>query len=287
MTAACNFTTTVHRESVLFHRPMSESRAYPYALQMSVKLLVAKLIHTHFYVTLDADVILLQPFQVSDLIQISPFDGISRAVYEKEDRAVHAHWWQGSETFLNFNTTYNTEQKDGFGVTPAILSTYGSLLVIDQIYNRGGEHLSTKEFKKANSGSQSQSQSARHVMTGDVEVNREGHPLPLSNDASFSSAESRWLDGFGRDGVLWSEYTLYRLVLEHYEVFDGLHVDQQSLSAVEGRNQRRRLLHCGDVWYEAQLPWVLSQETRDACWFSVVQSSTGVGPGDVLKELLK
>ncbi len=66
-----------------------------------------------------------------------------------------------------------------------------------------------------------------------------------------------------------------------FQVFDGLHIDQLSGDALK----RRRQLHCGDVWYAEQLPWVLSQQTRDECWFSVVQSSTGVSPGSVLKEL--
>jgi hypothetical protein len=37
---------------------------------------------------------------------------------------------------------------------------------------------------------------------------------------SPSQIEGAWLDGFGRNGVLWSEYTLYRIVLDHFKVSD-------------------------------------------------------------------
>jgi hypothetical protein len=56
-------------------------------------------------------------------------------------------------------------------------------------------------------------------------------------------------------------------------------------------------LHCYDVWYKEQLPWRAdlamgscnynSSSSTNCCLFSVVQSSTGVSPGKVLRELLR
>jgi hypothetical protein len=39
-----------------------------------------------------------------------------------------------------------------------------------------------------------------------------------SQEITPSEIEGAWLDGFGRNEVLWSEYTLYRIVLDHYKV---------------------------------------------------------------------
>jgi hypothetical protein len=211
MTANCNFSVTVHPESVLFSRPVAAlSNAYPYALQMGVKLLAARLVRTHFYITLDADVVLLQPFRVSDLVEKSPLDGVSRAVYHNEDRAVHAHWWVGSQAFLNISSEEDSDKstQGGFGVTPSILSTYGSLLTVDWIYSR---HSGQNRVRLA----QTTQQVEQAVMSDTQDTVYESQRDHLR----MAAAESLWLDGFGREeGCLWSEYTLYRLVLDHYEV---------------------------------------------------------------------
>jgi len=47
---------------------IAKSGVYPYALQMALKLYVAKLVDTAFYVTLDSDLILLNSFSYEDII---------------------------------------------------------------------------------------------------------------------------------------------------------------------------------------------------------------------------
>lgn len=100
----------------------SKRHVYPYALQMAIKLLVAQEVQTDFYITLDADLILLKSWRVDDVIRNG------RAVYEHEHRlSVHPLWWEGSERVLQLQVTQPDLQ--GFGVTPAVLSTHGALLV--------------------------------------------------------------------------------------------------------------------------------------------------------------
>jgi hypothetical protein len=150
---------------------------YPYAAQMAIKLLVARVIATPFYITLDADVVLLRDFNVSELLRpISTSDpgkeGVFRGVYIPESRyAFHPDWWAGSEAFLGLALSRNHETQ-GFGVTPAVLSTFGALQVVERVREALG---SPEDF----------------VL--------------------------RWLSAFGR-GSLWSEYTLYRVVLDDMQV---------------------------------------------------------------------
>ena len=102
------------------------ANSYPYAIQMSLKLLVAKIIQTDFYLTLDADVLLLQPINSSMLIINN------KAIYEHEPRLLHhPDWWTGSEHLLNI--THDNPSDQGFSVTPALLSTQGSLLTLKRI----------------------------------------------------------------------------------------------------------------------------------------------------------
>lgn len=168
---------------------------------MAIKLLAAKMISTSFYLVLDADLILLRPFTIKDLIQED------RAVYQHESRDVHESWWRGSETLLQvgenywdrLNASISRGNAPGFSVTPAVLSTYGSLLVIGrlkELYCR-----STQLCVKVESGS-----------------DRSDAPsVPLCS-SDCSDYLMTWLNGFGHNGAVWSEYTLYRVTLDYYEV---------------------------------------------------------------------
>lgn len=219
MASGFNFSTSVHSEQVLFRRPFAEytNTAYPYALQMAIKLLAAQLVRTPFYITLDADVMLLHPFTTDMLLSehsqdmpftsftfdddgihaqpqtiSSPLEGRSathyRAAYHYEDRSVHPNWWSGSEALLGVGPTQEGGRQVGFGVTPAVLSTFGSLSTVAMICS------SLEEYAMEFNGGELQTTAA---------------------------CEERWLDGLGVSGSrsgLWSEYTAYRLALQHLEV---------------------------------------------------------------------
>jgi hypothetical protein len=58
--------------------------SYPYAIQMALKLLVAKIIRTRFYLTLDADVVMVSP-----LMSLNQLFCSGRALYEHEPRFSH------------------------------------------------------------------------------------------------------------------------------------------------------------------------------------------------------
>jgi hypothetical protein len=209
-----NFPVNVYSENLLLCDTDARSRAYPYAKQMAIKILVAATITTDFYLTLDADLILLREISYEDVI-----DNSGRAKYDHESRHVHAAWWRGSEEYLRVPAHPNDI---GFGVTPAMLSTYGSLLARDRI-------------------------------------------LSLYDGTSDDEAIGYWILSFGRDGVIWSEYTVYRVMLDHYHLFSGLHYPSM-----------RNKLHCFDVWYVFDFPWDGFAAVHSGCLFSVIQSSTGV-----------
>jgi hypothetical protein len=101
---------------------------YSYAIQMAIKILASKRVSTTFYLTLDADLVLLNSFNINNIIINN------KAIYYHEDRlSAHPEWWLGSEDILNINSNNEQHKKQGFGVTPSILSTEGSLMVINMI----------------------------------------------------------------------------------------------------------------------------------------------------------
>jgi hypothetical protein len=85
------------------------------------------------------------------------------------------------------------------------------------------------------------------------------------------------------------------------QIFDELHIQQTTKEVDEfntesiheinqnkinnsiSKNESWRL-HCYDVWYSSQLPWQASNALHESCncFFSVVQSSSGVNPEDLL-----
>lgn len=69
-----SFPITVLQESILFRRKQPTPLTLPYARQMAIKLLAAKKVRTEFYITLDADVILLRSFHVHDVLVMNKKD---------------------------------------------------------------------------------------------------------------------------------------------------------------------------------------------------------------------
>lgn len=162
-----SFPVRIVAESILLPPPTDHYTYYPYAIQMSLKLLVARIILTQYYITLDADVVLVQDFRFGDVIMP---DG--RAIYQHEPRlTAHPEWWLKSESFLNMSGNID-KSLQGFGATPAVLSTFGSLLVLEKIREARGNQ---PEFIR------------------------------------------EWVSSFGVSAV-WTEYTLYRTVLDFYQV---------------------------------------------------------------------
>jgi hypothetical protein len=97
--------------------------------------------------------------------------------------------------YINFikallNIDYNDEKakKQGFSVTPALLSTFGALTVLAKL------------------------------------------ECQLRSKDNFSM-EAGWLGTFAVTSI-WSEYTLYAIVLHHFNIFDRLHIVDYSYENV-------------------------------------------------------
>ena len=181
-------------ESSLFDSPQlyKKHRAYPYAIQMALKLLVARFVYTPFYVTLDADIVLLQPAHFHEILVGVGFDEsvasingdpsnkretgnyAYKGIYEDESRLVHPGWWHGSASLIDYASTYgiqvgagnseilNDNEGFGFSVTPAVLSSFGSILTLNEI----------------------------------IETQRRCHSIG-GNLISVAEAEIYWIDSFG------------------------------------------------------------------------------------------
>ncbi|GMH49036.1 hypothetical protein TL16_g00428 [Triparma laevis f. inornata] len=233
------FSSRVVGEEELFEGSFNQSWN-KYALQMAIKLKVSKIVTTEFYVTLDADVLVANNLVVSDFV-----DNDRRGNYVQEARSVHPRWWEGSKRILKIEEHSDLDDPtNGIGVTPAVMSTAGSMLVLGRM--------------------------------------KQIHKLQLY--------EENWLSSF--DTVWWSEYTMYRLTLNFFGVFEHLH------SAFEGVK-----LSCFNVWWEGDLPWdpeplfgrsgaaaqvcddEVKDEVKDKCLFTVLQSTSGIEPSDIAKQL--
>eukprot|EP01036_Dinobryon_divergens_P027144 gene27144-35868_t len=252
------FPCNVFSEQILFEGKYHiKPTTFTYGLQMAIKLLAAKMVTTDFYLTLDADVVLLQPFTMAQIVHRR------RAIYENEPRSVHPHWWAGSEKFLQVPSSDHDESDveiddRGFGVTPSLLSTYGSLLTIGKIQ---------------------QLYCPSENPTTYVTTTARGVTLTSSSNvvSDCSNFMDHWIDGFGHDGVVWSEYTLYRVVLDYFQVFHELHVEQ---SAPEIENPY--LLHCADIWFSDAPAWDPTLAIQNGCLFSVVQSTAALRASSIL-----
>ena len=227
-----SYNVIVVKESLLFHHDtyyqVRLGNAFKYAIQMTVKLLAAKIIQTRYYLVLDSDLILLRPLVVSELVVHS-----SHAIYHHENRSVHTDWWIQSENFLNLtdDVNYNSrclKEQQGFGVTPALLNTFGASLVLSDINNRNNS----------------------------------------------SESETHWLTCFGK-GCVWSEYTLYRLVLDKYDLFHQFHIRDDSSP-----------LYCHCIWESSDLPFDVRAALSSDCIFSVVQSTSNINIKELFQDYL-
>lgn len=264
------FPVRVISENILFHRPKSHWKQHPYATQMAIKLLVAQIVQTNAYLTLDADLLLHHRLELSKLMEWrgkedGDVDWLPvRLLYHHEASDVHSNWWEGSKQLLQVNIS-NTIQ--GFGVTPALLSTWGSLLTIatlrQAIRNTQLPQIPLLFPLTTNSPS---------PQIDPLLVYAPADHIPVSE---LHIIEAYWLESLGQPAV-WSEYTLYRSVLDVYKVFEEVHIREESHGI---------FLHCHNVWFVEQLPWSSDLAFRNtSCLFSVVQSTTGIASNILLQQ---
>ena len=94
--------------------------------QQIIKLAIASLVKTPFYLTFDADVICTSPITEEILLPNN------KALLQVHGREFRAWWWNSSAKYLNTNPNI---KKPGMSVTPAILSTQVCLDLIQSLDN--------------------------------------------------------------------------------------------------------------------------------------------------------
>jgi hypothetical protein len=85
--------------------------------QMILKLAVANLVATDYYLTLDTDVLLTKRLSGPDILQ----DG--KLVYQKEFSKTHSKWWKSSSLVLDVPADRILGREFAMGVTPEYLVT--------------------------------------------------------------------------------------------------------------------------------------------------------------------
>jgi hypothetical protein len=279
---------------------------YPgYGVQMALKLLVAKLVQTDFYITLDADLLCLHPMLFTYVLAPTKYWSASktgtykRGVYHFEEMSVHPLWWESSAGVLNISTAilqawamkdekFGSETSNvGFGATPAVLSTFGSLLTVGEITRQ----LYCASLQLSYSQCLKQFLTVEMMPTISTSMEQQSMTVPGDSLLSFPNfPSSLWLNehidkwisllGYPPQGYLWSEYTLYRLALAKNQVFHQLHVSEE-MSSHPGPQM---FLHCENVWFMHQLPWNAQRAyANTSCLFSVVQSTLNVPASDILR----
>ncbi len=253
------FPVRILAESLLFFGDVSEWKADPYAVQMSLKLLVAKVVRTPFYLTLDADILLLRRFSYRDIIRGTIRDGDrvpgnvlendpvyartvlghqlstnstgyhqyllphQQAVYHHEDYSVHDFWWEGARTFLNAATDVGHL---GFGVTPAMLSVWGSLTALGMVRATIGIDLPLYGMNFTHTPRECAY--VRPLVWSEDESERGGEGEGVSEIEEIycqrigmdyfdrETVERVWLYSLGK--YVWTEYTIYRIAMEVFNV---------------------------------------------------------------------
>eukprot|EP01039_Chlorochromonas_danica_P009552 gene9552-10557_t len=239
--AGLAFPVHFRSEGEVFRSPRSGwlNQVHPYAVQMAIKLAAARQVRTAYFLTLDADVVALRDFSIDHLLfsNTDSQNSLPRVVYRPETWLVHKLWWQGSAALLGLPQEELPSASTAFGVTPALLSTWGALSTLS---------LLRKRFIKL------------YNTVGD-------------------EWEGLWLRSFGRE-TIWTEYSLYRLALDHLHVFPHLHLTEEEAGVY---------LSCEEVWYAHDLPWKAEQAYGNtSCLFSLVQSSSAVDPQLIRSALL-
>jgi len=116
-------------------RVLKHTHTHSYRLQMMLKLLVAQVIKTEYYMILDSDCVALWPIHVEQLLWRRPTTSTKSklnhsspsflALYQAEEKSDHDEWWPESEQVLKIepNTCISDDPSlKTIGVTPAILS---------------------------------------------------------------------------------------------------------------------------------------------------------------------
>jgi REP element-mobilizing transposase RayT len=85
--------------------------------QMILKLAVATLVETEYYLTLDTDVFLTKTLSEAGILQ----EG--KLAYQKEAPASHRNWWKSSARALNVAADLMSQREFAMGVTPEYLVT--------------------------------------------------------------------------------------------------------------------------------------------------------------------
>lgn len=100
-----------YRIGYRLHPRRSRRRVAGSQVHQLIKLAMAAIVRTPFYLTLDSDVICLRTVRHSDLIKNG------RAIHKRFERDIHADWYRWAERVLGL-------RRSGFthGVTPAILN---------------------------------------------------------------------------------------------------------------------------------------------------------------------
>ncbi|MDF2179276.1 DUF6492 family protein [Aliiglaciecola sp. CAU 1673] len=101
--------------------------------QQIIKLAIAKLMPTRFYLTFDADVICLKPLSFDKLV----IDG--KALLQYEQRAQHPKWWKSSARLLSMSPVIG-DPDVGMTVTPAILAVDICNKVMLELTGKDGQH---------------------------------------------------------------------------------------------------------------------------------------------------
>jgi hypothetical protein len=108
----------VVRETLLLPALPSLPEVEGWYRQMALKLAAHVLVRGPFYLTLDADLVAVQPISPSLLLP----EG--RALTQWERRDIHAAWWEGSAAALGMAEWRGpAKNTPGLSVTPALLST--------------------------------------------------------------------------------------------------------------------------------------------------------------------
>ncbi|WP_414623152.1 DUF6492 family protein [Calothrix sp. CCY 0018] len=104
---------------------------YNYRKQMLIKIGIAKIIETEFFLTLDSDIICLQEITSESLI----VDG--KALMDYEEKSLHHAWWESSAEVLSTPVETNIP---GISVTPSILSRTICEYLIEEVENKYQEN---------------------------------------------------------------------------------------------------------------------------------------------------
>ena len=96
-----------------------------YRIQMMSKLLVAKYVHTPYYLLLDDDIVAVRKFSYKDLFVGTGGQGRAQLRYT-HDPVYHENWWKASAEILgmDWSDAEKALKHTRMGVTPDVLSTH-------------------------------------------------------------------------------------------------------------------------------------------------------------------